>query len=203
MTSIGYSCNIPRKVIEYGSCAKLQEYAKGMVLRSADFGVPQNRKRVYIVLWKNGELGGFEYPKPSAQPTRVADILDACPDVSLTISDRLWEGHKRRKEENARNGRGFGYGIVTADSPYTNTLSARYYKDGSEILVAQEGRNPRKLSLREAARLQGFPEQFEPCQSKTQAYKQFGNSVTVPVLKALALSILDASSFSRGLGENG
>jgi DNA (cytosine-5)-methyltransferase 1 len=116
-------------------------------------------------------------------------MLEENPDPKLTISDRLWEGHQRRKIENKKNGKGFGFGLVTKASPYTNTISARYYKDGSEVLIEQVGQNPRKISPREAARLQGFPDDFEPSASKVQAYKQFGNSVTVNVINALARQI--------------
>ena len=189
LTRIGYQCNVPREIIEHGTPKQLQEIAKKMVLKSCDFGVPQNRQRIYIVLWKNNEHGYFEYPKPLGLPTKVGDILEAKPDPKFTISDRLWEGHQRRKVMNAENGKGFGFGLVTPDSIYTNTISARYYKDGSEILIAQKKGNPRKLTPREAARLQGFPEEFEPSASNMQAWKQFGNSVSVPVVEAIAKKI--------------
>lgn len=190
LTRIGYSCNIPKELIQNGTAKQIQTEAKKMVLTSTDFGVPQNRQRIYIVLWKDGLIDSFEYPKPSCDKVKVGDILEAEPDPKLTISDRLWEGHQRRRIENKNNGKGFGFGLVMEDSPYTNTISARYYKDGSEILIAQSGANPRKLSIREAARLQGFPDSFKPSQSNTQAYKQFGNSVTVHVIKELAKQIL-------------
>lgn len=80
--------------------------------------------------------------------------------------------------------------MFNANSPYTNTLSARYYKDGSEILIEQKGKNPRKLTPREAARLQGFPENYMIPVSDTQSYKQFGNSVAVPVINAIANNII-------------
>ena len=95
-----------------------------------------------------------------------------------------------RKIENKKNGKGFGYSLFTESSPYTNTISARYYKDGSEILIAQENRNPRKLTPREAARLQGFPDNYIIPVSDTQAYKEFGNSVAVPVINAIAKEII-------------
>ena len=88
--------------------------------------------------------------------------------------------------KNHNNGKGFGYALFNEDSTYTSTISARYYKDGSEILIEQEGRNPRKLTPRECARLQGFPESFIIPVSDAQAYKQFGNSVAVPVIRAIA-----------------
>lgn len=151
---------------------------------------PRIRQRIYIVLWRDGEQESFEYPLPTAESTAVGSILDKNPDPKLTISDRLWEGHQRRKIENKENGKGFGFGLVNDSSPYTNTISARYYKDGSEILIEQTGKNPRKLSPMEAARLQGFPEDFQPNKSNTQAYKQFGNSVSVPVIRAIAGKIV-------------
>jgi DNA (cytosine-5)-methyltransferase 1 len=82
--------------------------------------------------------------------------------------------------------------LFNAESPYTSTISARYHKDGSEIFVDQKDKNPRKLTPREAARLQGFPDNFIIPVSNTQAYKQFGNSVAVPVIKALAKNIKSA-----------
>ena len=92
--------------------------------------------------------------------------------------------------QNKLNGKGFGYGLFNANSPYTNTISARYYKDGSEILIEQKNKNPRKITPREAARLQGFPEDFIIDKvSNAQAYKQFGNSVCVPVITAVAEQI--------------
>lgn len=190
MISMGYSCNIPRHIIENGTPKEIQTHAKEMVLKSFDFGVPQNRQRIYIVLWQNELIEKFIYPTPSGKKTRVGDILEDSADKKFTLSDRLWEGHKRRKIENAEKGKGFGYGLVTPDSPYTNTISARYYKDGSEILIDMlDGKNPRKLTHREAARLQGFPDNFRINKSGVQAYKQFGNSVSVPVITALAKNI--------------
>lgn len=190
LTRIGYSCNIPKDIIENGSTRKIQELAKEMVLKSTDFGVPQNRQRIYIILWKDGELDKFEYPSACDKSVCVGDILETSPDPDLTISDRLWAGHQRRKVENKKNGKGFGFGLVSSESSYTNTISARYYKDGSEILIDQGHDNPRKISLREAARLQGFPDDFEPSKSKMQAYKQFGNSVTVSVIEAISRKLI-------------
>ena len=104
----------------------------------------------------------------------------------------MWEGHKQRKERNKAAGKGFGYSLFNPDSPYTNTISARYYKDGSEALIDRgDGLNPRRLTPRECSRLQGFPEDFIIPVSDTQAYKQFGNSVCVPVIRAIAKRILE------------
>ena len=161
------------------------------ILKARDFGLPQNRERIYIVGFLDHNIN-FEFPKPTNLPTRVGDILDDIVDEKYTISDKLWAGHKRRKEANKLNGKGFGYGLFNKESKYTNTISARYYKDGSEILIEQEDKNPRKLTPREAARLQGFPEEYVIPVSDAQAYKQFGNSVAVPVVKAIATEIKKA-----------
>lgn len=161
--------------------------------KARDFGVPQNRERIYIVGFDKRQLTytSFEFPTPPCTPTKVDDILENNVEDKYTISDKLWEGHQRRKKEHKTKGNGFGYTLFNNNSPYTNTLSARYYKDGSEILIAQPNKNPRKITPREAARLQGFPEEFIIKVSDTQAYKQFGNSVSIPVVYAIAENILN------------
>ncbi len=159
------------------------------VLRARDFGLPQNRERIYIVGFLDNNIM-FDFPTPTFEKTRVGNILQANVDDKYTISDKLWAGHQRRKRENKLKGKGFGYGIVNHESEYTNTISARYYKDGSEILIEQKGKNPRKLTPREAARLQGFPDNFIIPVSNTQAYRQFGNSVPVSVVEQVALQML-------------
>lgn len=158
------------------------------VLNAKDFGVPQNRERIYIVGINRRKIGnvGFLFPKPKGSKTRVGVILEKNVDSKYTLSNKLWQGHKRRLREHREKGNGFGYSLFNSDSEYTSTISARYYKDGSEILIEQKGKNPRKLTPREAARLQGFPENFQIPVSDTQAYKQFGNSVAVPVVSAIA-----------------
>lgn len=191
LTAIGYSCNVDKKIIDSGTPREIQSAVKHMVLSSRDFGVPQNRQRFYLVLWRDGLIDNFEYPKPIEKNTRVGDILEGNPDSKYTISDRLWDGHKRRKINNTANGKGFGFGLVTKNSQYTNTISKRYYKDGSEILIEQPNQNPRKLTPREAARIQGFPEEFIINKSDNQAYQQFGNSVSVPVVTQIAQNILE------------
>ncbi|MEI7455272.1 MAG: DNA cytosine methyltransferase [Nitrosomonadales bacterium] len=196
LIEIGYSCNIDREIIINGTPKQLQAEAKKMVLRSVDFGVPQNRQRIYIVLWIGELAKQFIYPVATHENTRVGSILEENPDPKYTISTRLWKGHQRRKVNNVINGKGFGFSMVNEDSPYTSTISARYYKDGSEILIEQKGPNPRKLTPREAARLQGFPDCFKYNKSEVQAYKQFGNSVSVPVVIAIANEI--SSQFLKG-----
>ena len=162
------------------------------VLRAADFGVPQNRERIYIVGFDRRYYGlndkyKFSFPEATHQKTRLGDILEDNVDEKYTISQKLYEGHIRRKAEHQKKGNGFGFSLFNADSEYTNTISARYYKDGSEILIDQGlGIPPRKLTPRECAGLQGFPDNFIIPVSDTQAYKQFGNSVAVPVIRAIA-----------------
>ena len=120
--------------------------------------------------------------------------INSCGGEQYTLSNKLWQGHKRRLKEHRAKGNGFGYSLFSRESKYTSTISARYYKDGSEILIEQKGKNPRKLTPREAARLQGFPDNFKIPVSDAQAYKQFGNSVAVPVVTAVAremVKILD------------
>ncbi|GAB6611218.1 MULTISPECIES: DNA (cytosine-5-)-methyltransferase [Bacillus cereus group] len=172
------------------------------VLRAADFGIPQNRERIYIVGFYN-PLGGkdipFDFPNPTGKPTKVGDILEKKVDEKYTISDKLYQGHLRRKEEHKKKGNGFGFSLFNENSSHTNTISARYYKDGSEILIDQgEGKNPRKLTPRECARLQGFPEEFVIPVSDTQAYRQFGNSVAVPVVEAISKNMVEAIEKSVG-----
>ncbi|HEN1040729.1 TPA: DNA (cytosine-5-)-methyltransferase [Streptococcus agalactiae] len=169
-----------------------------ILFKAKDFGVPQNRERIYIVGFDKRRVrnyADFEFPKPPMTETRLGDILESSVSDKYTISDMLWEGHQRRKAEHKKNGNGFGYSLFNANSPYTSTISARYYKDGSEILVEQNGKNPRKLTPREASRLQGFPTNFIIPVSDTQAYKQFGNSVAVPVVNAIAEAILKILDF--------
>ena len=188
---------------------KLNYWVDFRVLRAADFGAPQNRERVYIVGFDKDYYGKdadfsqiFNWPVPPNTPTRVGDILEDLSEISeekdrFTISDKLWVGHKKRKEQHAKKGNGFGYSLFTEDSPYANTISARYYKDGSEILIDQSKleKNPRKLTPRECARLQGFPEDFiVDAVSQCQIYKQFGNSVCIKVVEAVAEEIRSAMS---------
>ena len=184
---------------------KLNYWVDYKVLRAADFGIAQNRERIFIVGFDRDYFGEnidfnkiFKWPEPTNQPTKVGDILesqdilDALED-KYTISDKLWAGHLRRKAEHGIKGNGFGYSLFNRESSYTNTISARYYKDGSEVLIDQShlGKNPRKLTPRECARLQGFPDDFiVDAVSQGQIYKQFGNSVCVKVIQAVAKQIV-------------
>jgi DNA (cytosine-5)-methyltransferase 1 len=162
------------------------------VLNAKNFGVPQSRERLFIVALKSDHPNGifpeddFCFPTPPMLPTRLGDIMEPTVDTKYTLTDGTWKWLQSHKERSRSLNRGYGYTLFDKNSPYSNTISARYYKDGSEILIEQIGKNPRKLTPREAARLQGFPESFIIPVSDTQAYKQFGNSVAVPVIKAIA-----------------
>ncbi len=118
-------------------------------------------------------------------------MLESRVDPKYTLSDKLWAYLQAYAAKHRAKGNGFGFGLVGRDD-VTRTLSARYYKDGSEILVKQPGRNPRRLTPKECARLMGFPDGFKIPVSDTRAYKQFGNSVVVPLVKAVACEILNA-----------
>jgi DNA (cytosine-5)-methyltransferase 1 len=165
-------------------------YAK--VLRAYDYGLPQNRERIFIVAFDKPIH--FDFPEPIAerQIRKVGDILEEDVDDWYTITDRIYEGHKRRLREHRERGNGYGFSIFKPEAPYTNTISARYWKDGSEILIDQGEKNPRMLTPRECARLQGFPDGFIPNHSRRHAYQQFGNSVPVPVVKKVASAVLEA-----------
>jgi DNA (cytosine-5)-methyltransferase 1 len=172
---------------------KYKVYSK--VLRACDFALPQNRERVFIVAFR--EPLHFSFPQPTNITTRVGDILEPDVDPWFTISDKIYEGHKRRVREHKARGNGFGFSVFCQDAPYTNTISARYWKDGSEILIDQGDRNPRMLTPRECARIQGFSDEFQPHASRRHAYQQFGNSVPVPVVKAVAGRVAQALQEKR------
>lgn len=161
------------------------------VLNAKNFGLPQNRERIMIVGFKNHDIK-FDFPNDTNIETKLGNILMDHPDPKYTISDKLWASHQIRKERNRIKGNGFGYCLFNENSAYTSTISARYYKDGSEILIEQKGKNPRKLTPREAARLQGYPDKFKIVVSDTQAYKQFGNSVPVNMINAVAQEMYKA-----------
>lgn len=190
--------DVPMSVDARKSLAtKLNYNVDFRVLRANNFGVPQGRERIYIVGFDRDQVPNadvkklFDLLEKQTAETRLGDVLEPNSTVSpkYTISDRLMAGHERRKKEHKAKGNGFGYSLFNGESRYCNTISARYYKDGSEILIDQSdiGKNPRKLTPRECARIQGFPSEFRvDAVSDVQSYKQFGNSVSVPVIQAIA-----------------
>ncbi len=156
--------------------------------------VPQHRERIMIVGFDKERYHGeekFEFPEQHDATRCVRDILDPNIDPKYTLSDKLWLYLQNYAEKHRAKGNGFGYGLVDLNG-ITRTLSARYYKDGSEILIPQgEGKNPRRLSPRECARLMGYPDEYKiNCVSDVQAYRQCGNSVVVPLITAVSEQIL-------------
>ncbi len=174
-------------------------YVYPPLLLDAKFVVPQHRERVFIV--------GFREPRPLRFPMlldrkpKVRDILEKKVDPKYTLSDKLWAYLQAYRDKHQLAGNGFGFGEADLDG-ITRTLSARYYKDGSEILIPQRGKNPRRLTPRECARLMGFPESFAIPVSDTQAYKQFGNSVVVPLVEEVAKEIVASLSSRRVLSDS-
>lgn len=152
-------------------------------VHDAKFVVPQHRERILIAGFKEAVL--FEWPEIKDRHPRVRHILESEVDNKYTLSDDLWNYLQGYAAKHREKGNGFGYGLANFDG-ITRTLSARYYKDGSEILIPQQEKNPRRLTPRECARLMGFPDSFLIPVSDTQAYRQFGNSVVVPVVTSVA-----------------
>lgn len=155
--------------------------------------VPQHRERILIVGFDRKRFGtdiNFRFDITPVNPRPVmSDILQDYVSDKYTLSDKLWQYLQDYAAKHKAAGNGFGYGIAPRDG-VSRTLSARYYKDGSEVLIEQKGKNPRKLTPRECARLQGFPDTFKIPVSDTQAYKQFGNSVVVPLMSDVAQLIV-------------
>lgn len=152
--------------------------------------VPQNRDRIFMVGFRDRSIH-FEFPEIPDERPKFKEILqpDADVDPKYTLTDHLWEYLQNYAKKHRAKGNGFGFGIADPEG-HSRTLSARYYKDGSEILIAQKGKNPRRLTPLECARLQGFPEDFKIRVSDTAAYKQFGNAVAVPLIGILAKSVV-------------
>ena len=134
----------------------------------------------------------FIFPEPpKVKALKISDILEKDVPDKYTLTDGLWQYLKNYAVKQRAKGNGFGYGLIDPQRDIiTRTLSARYYKDGSEILIMQEGKNPRKLTPQECARLMGFDDTFRIPVSDMQAYKQFGNSVAVPVVRKIAKILL-------------
>lgn len=156
--------------------------------------VPQHRERIIICGFDRNRYGAdieFDYNlSPLEMKPVIADILEEVVDDKYTLTDNLWTYLQNYAAKHKAAGNGFGYGIAPLDG-VSRTLSARYHKDGSEILIRQEGKNPRRLTPRECARLQGFPDTFTIPVSDTQAYRQFGNSVVVPLMADVARLIIE------------
>ena len=139
---------------------------------------------------KLNEDPSFAFPVVDGEPLALRTILEKKVDDSYTISTKLWQGHQRRTKNNLARGAGFTAFCADIDKP-SSTIVARYGKDGKECLIPQKNKNPRMLTPRECARLQGFPESFIIAVAKTAAYRQFGNSVAVPVIRLIAKQIVN------------
>ena len=154
--------------------------------------VPQHRERIIIVGFNNKVFKGeetFEFPKMGDTKFAIRDILEEEVDPKYTLSDKLWNYLQEYAKKHKAKGNGFGFGLTNLDG-ISRTMSARYYKDGAEILIPQDGLNPRRLTPRECARLQGFSDSFIIPVSDNQAYKQFGNSVVTPLIQAVGKNII-------------
>jgi DNA (cytosine-5)-methyltransferase 1 len=153
--------------------------------------VPQKRRRCFMVCFRDKKTQ-FKFPDFSGEPIPLKTILEK-KKISdwFTLSDRMWQGHIRRTQRNLDRGAGFTAYEADVEKP-ANTLVSRYWKDGKECLIPQKGKNPRLLTPRECARLQGYPESFRLPVSPNAAYRQFGNSVVVPVVSKIAAEILSS-----------
>jgi DNA (cytosine-5)-methyltransferase 1 len=154
--------------------------------------VPQHRERIFIVGFREPLFFSFPQLHVEKKPT-LKDILDPNVPEKYTLTDHLWSYLQKYAEKHRANGNGFGFGLTELNG-HTRTLSARYYKDGSEILIPQgKDKNPRRLTPPECARLMGFTQlkpDFKIPVSDTRAYKQFGNAVVVPVVFDIATQII-------------
>ncbi|WP_417590944.1 DNA (cytosine-5-)-methyltransferase [Parasphingorhabdus sp.] len=159
---------------------------------SAEHWVPQKRERIFIVGFRDPtefDLNALDLPESQFNP-KLGSILDPhqIVDPKYTLTPKLWEYLQGYKAKHAAKGNGFGFSLFGPED-VARTLSARYYKDGSEILIEQPGPRPRRLTPKECARLMGFQRGSRDWKipvSDTQAYRQFGNAVVVPVVEFLA-----------------
>lgn len=160
--------------------------------------VPQNRERIFIVGFRKdlfGDTTSFEFPDIEGELPKLKTILDPEVDAKYTLTDKLWEYLQNYAAKHKAAGNGFGFGMADPEG-ISRTLSARYYKDGSEILIPQTGLdgeiiNPRRLTPKECTRLMGYPEQYIiNAVSDLQGYRQCGNSVVVPLIKAVATNLV-------------
>lgn len=163
--------------------------------------VPQHRERTFMVGFDKKVFGGnekFEFPELPEPKRKIKDILETKVEPKYTLTNHLWKYLQDYSKKHKEKGNGFGYGLVDLNG-ISRTMSARYYKDGSEILIPQKGeKNPRRLTIRESARLQGYPDHFiVDAVSMNQGYKQFGNSVVVPLIEAIGEKIVEVLETKR------
>lgn len=163
-------------------------------IHDAAYWVPQHRERIFIIGFDKKVFGSnpeFKFPVLPEKKHQLKEILESKPAEKYTLSEHLWKYLQDYAQKHREKGNGFGFGIANPEG-VTRTLSARYYKDGSEILISQKHKKiPRRLTPHECARLMGFPEEAKIVVSDTQAYRQFGNGVVVPVVEAVGQEILE------------
>ncbi len=177
------------KIIK-GALKELDYSLHFKVLNGKHF-VPQHRERIVIVGFDLNTFEGkenFQFPEMPEANKRVGDILEEDFSPKYTLSDKLWNYLQDYAAKHKEKGNGFGFGLTDLNG-ISRTISARYYKDGSESLIPQDGLNPRRLTPRECARLQGYPDNFIIPVSDNQAYRQFGNSIVVPLMQAVGKNI--------------
>lgn len=200
-------------------CLIEREYSVFSTVIDARSWVPQHRERIFIVCFDRHIFGredeiNFQFPAPpDGEPPTLSSILETSPpDKKYMLSDKLWSYLQAYAEKHRKKGNGFGYSLFTGKD-VARTLSARYHKDGSEILIKQKGwRNPRRLTPQEARRLMGFvdrygqlfghEEGFPQVVSDTQAYRQFGNAVVPLVVEAVGREIVHTMSQAITTAEN-
>lgn len=154
----------------------------------ARYVVPQHRERIFIAGFSDPL--DFEFPQFIERKMAVKDILEKKVGRKYTLTDGVWSALKRHAANSRKKGNGFGYGLTDLNG-ISRTLSARYYKDGAEILIPKGGnKNPRRLTPRECARLMGFSDSFKIVVSDTQAYRQFGNALVVPLVSEIAKAMI-------------
>jgi len=159
--------------------------------------VPQHRERIFIIGFRNKYKHIFQYPKIKKRRYDLIKFLDKEVEDKYTLTPKLWKYLQDYKAKHKAAGNGFGYGLIEPGiDTNTKTISARYYKDGSEALISQgKGALPRRLTPTECSRLMGFPKRYKfKGISDTEAYKQFGNAVVVPVANLLAQSVVEQLS---------
>lgn len=159
---------------------------------NAKYYVPQNRERVFFAGFNKDMIDNYhEFKFPYFMPEnlpKLKNVLETNPDDSFTLTDKAWEWHQKHKAKHCKEGRsgGYGYNFGNLES-HARTITTNV----NNFLIQQENKNPRMLTPRECARLQGFPESFKIVCSKTQAYKQFGNSVAIPLVTDIARNLID------------
>ena len=159
---------------------------------NAETMVPQKRVRCFMVCVRkdiHALSGDFVFPEFLGHPLALSSILRKKVDPRYTISEALWAGHQKRSQRNKARGTGFTTGLADLSKP-SNTIVARYGKDGKECLIPQEGTTPRMLSIEECRDLFGYPADFKLPTAKTVTFKLLGNSVVVPVVRLIAAKMV-------------